>query len=313
MYFETDKENGLRRKGYSKDKRSDVPQILVGLFVDQDGYPIDFNFFQGKTFEGHTFPKVILDLIKKYSLKTFTIVADAGMLSKDNLKFATDCHLTYIVGAKLKKLPQRKTNEILNHNFNNQPIYETAHQGKRLIVSFSEKRAKKDKANRERRIRALKIKIAKKQTLIHKSKYLAVSQMGKIKGIDQEKIEKAQQFDGLKGYLTNLKKLSVDKIISQYRNLWQVEKAFRMSKTDLKERPIYHYLGRRIKAHLLLCFVSLLVLKETEQRLKTKGFSLKEAIELLEKVGQGKIKLDKVELEIDSEVDQKTKGILELF
>jgi len=92
-----------------------------------------------------------------------------------------------------------------------------------------------------------------------------------------------------------------------------VEKAFRMSKGDLKERPIYHYRQRRIQTHLLLCFISLLVMKETERKLKQKGFSLEKTIELLGKVGQGRIRLKKIELEIDSEVDQKTKSILDLF
>lgn len=285
----------------------------MGLFVDRDGYPIDFDFFQGKTFEGHTLQKAITNLLKKYSLKTFTIVADAGMLSADNLKFITACHLTYVVAARLKNLSQKMTQRILAHDFTRQSVYEISYQGKRLIVSFSPQRAKKDQANRDRLIKALKSKMAKNQTLIHKSKYLAVSRMGTVKGIDQEKIKKDRQFDGLKGCLTSLEKIPADKVIEQYHNLWQVEKAFRMSKSDLKERPIYHYRAKRIKAHLLLCFVSLLVMKETERKLKTKGFSLEETIELLGKVGQGRIKLKSIELEIDSEVNQKTKSILDLF
>lgn len=317
LYFETDREDNLRQKGYSKDKRTDVPQILVGLFVDQDGYPIDFDFFQGKTFEGHTFQEAITNLIKKYSLETFTIVADAGMLSKDNLDFIASRHLGYIVAARLKNLSQELTQKILAHDFLTQPTYETFLKDKdrRLIVDFSLQRAKKDKANRERLIRSLKLRLIKGQTVIRKSKYLAVSQMGKVKGIDQTKIKEDLQFDGLKGYFTNVnaKELPAEEVIKQYHNLWQVEKAFRMSKGDLKERPIYHYREERIQAHLLLCFISLLVMTETERKLKAKGFSLEKTIELLGKVGQGKIKLEKIELEIDSEVDQKTKSILDLF
>jgi len=192
LYFETDQEDNLRQKGYSKDKRTDAPQILVGLFVDQDGYPIDFDFFQGKTFEGHTFQKAITDLIKKYSLKSFTIVADAGMLSKDNLDFIASYHLSYIVAARLKNLSQKLIQRIICHDFLTQPIYETLLKNKRLIVDFSPQRAKKDKANRERLIKSLKLRLIKGQTVIQKSKYLAVSQMGKVKGIDETKIKEDQ-------------------------------------------------------------------------------------------------------------------------
>ncbi len=174
LYFETNTEDDLRQKGYSKDHRGDMPQILIGLFVDKDGYPFDFDFFEGKTFEGHTFPKMVAHLKKKYTFDHLTIVADAGMLSKENLDFLDGQKIGYIVGARLKYLPQSLKANITStsHNYTKVPILETTYQKKRLLVDYSEKRAKKDKANRDKQIQRLEKKIEKKQTVIRKSKYL---------------------------------------------------------------------------------------------------------------------------------------------
>ncbi len=312
LYFETEKEDLFRRSGFSKDHKLNTPQILVGLFVDHQGYPFDFDFFPGNTFEGHTFKIAVKSLLKKHDFNRLNIVADAGMLSKDNLSFLTSLNLGYIVGARLKSLTENLTEKILSHDFNRWPVYQTKLKDKRLIVQFSPKRAVKDKAGRDRLIRKLKLKLELNQAVIRKSKYLIVDKPGKPMGIDQVQVEADTCFDGLKGYFTNTA-LPVKQAINQYSNLWQVEKAFRMSKTDLKERPIYHYQLLRIKSHLLICFVSLLVMKEAEGRLAQKNFSLERTIELLAKVGQGTVKIGKVKLEIDSELDKETQVIHKLF
>lgn len=314
LYFETNKEDLFRTPGFSKDHKLNTPQILVGLFVDSGGFPFDFDFFPGNTFEGRTFKITVRSLLQKYNFKHLSIVADAGMLSKDNLSFLASLNLGYIVGARLKNLPQDLTDKILNHNFNHQDIYQTSLQDKkRLIIQFSSKRARKDKFNRDRLIKKLELRLKENRPVIRKSKYLLINKkLGKPKGIDQAQIKADARFDGLKGYLTNTV-LPTKQIIKQYSNLWQVEKAFRMSKTDLKERPIYHYQFRRIKAHLLICFVSLLVMKEAEIKLAKKDVSLERAKELLAKIGQGTIKIGKVTLETDSELDKETQVIHKLF
>ena len=312
LYFETDKEDIFRRPGFSKDHKLNTPQILVGLFVDRQGYPFDFDFFPGNTFEGQTFQKAINSLLKKHRFKTFTAVADAGMLSKDNLAFLSSLDLGYIVGARLKSLSQALTHLVLNHDFGVKPALQLRLKNKRLIINYSSKRAKKDKANRDRLVKKLKIRLESGQTVIRKSKYLKLKSPGKPTGIDENQVKADSKFDGLKGYFTNTD-LPVKQVIDQYSNLWRVEKAFRMSKTDLKERPIYHYQLQRIKAHLLICFVSLLVIKEAEAKLAKKDISLERAKELLAKVGQGTIKIGKVTLETDSELDQETQVIHKLF
>lgn len=312
LYFETEQEDLFRKKGYSKDHRLNTPQVLVGLFVDSHGYPFDFDLFPGNTFEGHTFQTAVRSLLQKYHFDKLTVVADAGMLSYDNLSFLASLNLGYIVGARLKNLPKHLTEKVLAHDFSQSFIYQTKVEGKRLIVHFSIDRAKKDQANRDRIISNLKLKLSSKQTVIHRSKYLSIDKPGEVTGINQVQVEVDAQFDGLKGYFTNTSLLAKE-VIKQYHNLWRIERAFRMSKTDLRQRPIYHQRLKRIESHLLICFVSLLVMKETERKLKQKGYSLEKAIEVMAKVGQGAIRLGKVQLEIDSELDEEAKSILELF
>lgn len=314
LYFEINKEDQLRQKGYSKDHHSDIPQILVGLFVDQDGYPFDFDFFEGKTFEGYTLSKMIVRLKRQYIWEQLTVVADAGMLSEDNLAFLDSQEIGYVVGARLKNLPQTLKTTIVAHDFSKMGVFKTQYQGRRLLVSHSSQRAKKDKSNRDRLIKKLRGRLAKKQTTIRKSKYLKTRGENQVIGIDKAKIREDAQYDGLKGYLTNHQsQLSPQTVIAHYRNLWQIEKAFRMSKHDLRERPVFHSKPRRIKAHLTLCFVSLLVMKETERILAQKGYSLKQAVELLGRVGQGKVRIGKTTVDLESELDGKTRPLLNLF
>ncbi len=314
LYFETANDDDFRQKGFSKDHRFDVPQILVGLFVDNNGYPFDFDFFEGKTFEGHTFTRAIDNIRSKYRFPTLTVVADAGMLSSDNLDYLDSIEVSYIVGARLKNLPQKVTEEILHYQYQRQPVFQTIMDNQQLIVDYSSDRAKLDAKNRDRLVTKLKRKLTDRETVVRKSKYLLIHGESEVKGIDEAKIEFDRQFDGLKGYLTNLgNPNSPTEIIEQYHKLWQVKKAFRMSKHDLRQRPIFHYQKDRIKAHLALCFVSLLVMKEAERHLKKIDCSLEQAIELLGKVGQGKVRVGKVELITESELEQRTQQILNLF
>ena len=313
LSFETDMEDDLRRKGYSKEHRNDLPQILIGLFVDSDGYPFDFDMFEGSSFEGHTFKAAVDSLTQKYEFENLTVVADAGMLSDENLQFLTQKGISYIVGARIRNLSQNLTQIIHTHDFTKEYLFQISMGKSKLIVDFSLDRQRKDLANRERLIKKLKARLSLRQRLIRKSKYLVLEKGGKVLGLDQKKIDNDKLFDGLKGYITNVEGLNADAIIKQYHNLWRVEKAFRMSKSDLRERPVYHRVRKRIEAHLLLCFVSLLVMHETEVMLKKKNYSLGKAIALLGKVGTGQARIGNTSLDIDSELDQETKSVLNLF
>lgn len=318
LYFEANDEDNFRKKGYSKDHKNDLPQIVIGLFVDKDGYPFDFDFYDGKTFEGHTFSVAVNSLVKKYQLNNLVVVADAGMLSEQNINFLERLKLNYIVGARLKGMSEKFKTQIFNYDFTKVSVHEISVSGnaanqntKRLIIDYSEKRAKKDKFNREKLVGVLEAKIASKKPLTKRSKYLLVQGKDQILGIDQVKISLDQRHDGLKGYWTNLKTgIKPDQVIDQYHNLWKVEKAFRMSKSDLLERPIFHRKEKRIAGHLLICFSSLLVMKETERLLKEINISLSRSIELLGKIGQGEMRLGKITMPIESDLNPETDQIL---
>ncbi len=314
LHFETEKEDEFRKKGFSKDHRGDMPQILIGLFVDFDGYPFDFDFFTGNTFEGHTFQTSVDKLIKKYQFKSLTVVADAGMLSEDNLSYLDNKKINYIVGARLKNTKEEVIKQIIGHNYKIESINEIKLNSQRLIVEHSEVRAKKDAKNREKIIDKLRHKLEAGKQVVNKNKFLAWKNKGKIASLDDKKIEEDKQFDGLKGYITNNgNKNSFKEIISQYHNLWKVEKAFRMSKSDLRERLIYHQKIKRIKSHLILCFVSLLVMKETEKILSRKKYTVERTIEFMGKVGEGEIRIGNTKMPLESELNQDSKDILKLF
>lgn len=314
LYFETTREDEFKQKGFSKDHRMDMPQIVIGLFVDSRGYPFDLEWFDGKTFEGHTFVKAMDAIQTRYQFKKLTVVADAAMLSIDNLAYLQVKKIAYIVGARLKNLSHLLTDKILTYPFTAQPIFQILIEQHRLIVDYSESRAKQDRKNRNRMLAKLKLKLQKKQIIIKRSKYLKLKGKQQVMGIDGTKITYDQQFDGLKGYYTNLEDTTPAlEIVDLYHQLWQVEKAFRMSKHDLRERPIYHSQPHRIKAHLLLCFVSLLVLKEAETKLKKISCTVDKALELLGTVGQGKVRIGDLILNAESEIDSVTKSLLNLF
>lgn len=129
LYFETTAEDEFRQKGFSKDHRTDIPQILIGLFVDSRGYPFDFEWYEGSTFEGHTFVRAVTAINRKYGFAELTVVADAAMLSEDNLSYLTACGINYIVGARLKSLSGAVTRKVLAHPYDQQPEFanETHH------------------------------------------------------------------------------------------------------------------------------------------------------------------------------------------
>lgn len=235
------------------------------------------------------------------------------MLSEKNINFLESKKLNYIVGARLKGLSEKIKKPIFLHDFTKNPFFEITSNTKRLIIDFSRKRAKKDNYNREKLIKKLEEKISLRKPLIKKSKYLNLKNPGTVSGIDTEKVELDKRHDGLKGYWTNLKlkQSNPQEIIDQYHNLWKVEKAFRMSKSDLQERPIFHRKSSRISGHLLICFCSLLVMKEVERILTPTKISLIRTIQILGKVGQGEMVFGKLRLPIDSELSDETKLIFQ--
>ena len=290
LYFESEDEDDLRRIGFSKDGKFNKPQIMIGLLVGQHGYPIGYDIFPGNTFEGHTLLPVLKNIQKKYSFKKKPIViADAALLSKKNLENLAEQKYQFIIGGRIKNESDKIKKKIFKKARSleeGQGFSLKKSDGTRLIVTYSDKRQKKDAYNRERGVRKLRQRIKSgrltKESVNNRgyNKFLILKGKVKVK-IDENKIKEDQKWDGLKGYITNTK-LSPKQATENYKHLWQIEKAFRISKTDLRVRPIYHYRQRRIEAHICIAFVAYTVYKELERLLdKHKiGFSPKRASEL---------------------------------
>ncbi len=270
LYFETSDEDELRKIGFSKDGKHSHPQIFLGLLVGLGGYAIGYDIFEGNTYEGHTLISFIEKISTKFNLQSPIVIADSGLLSKSNIKALEEKQYEYIIGARIKNESNLIKDKILDIQLSDGQIKEIKKDNKtRIIVKYSKKRAKKDAHNRERGLKRLEKKVLSgkltKANINNRgyNKYLKMQGEVKIE-INYDQYQKDAQWDGLKGYITN-SKLSGKQIIENYRNLWHIEKAFRMSKTDLRIRPIYHRLKNRIEAHICISFAAYTIYKELER------------------------------------------------
>lgn len=287
LHFEADDEDDLRRIGYSKSGKHQHPQIQLGLLVGLGGLPIGYDMFPGNLFEGKTLLPVIKRLEQRFAIQKPVVVADAGLLSKDNIELLHTEGYRYILGGRIKNESQTIKRRILAAKLTNGQHTEfNKDKGVRLIVQHSDKRAGKDLRNRQRGLARLQAALsAGRLTKSHinnkgYNKYLRLIGQMQVE-IDLEKFQRDAPWDGLKGYITN-STLKASEVMDQYRELWHIEKAFRISKTDLKVRPIHHYLSRRIEAHLCVAFMAYAVMKDLELLLhkNRSSISLKRACEL---------------------------------
>jgi len=246
-----------------------------------------YEIFEGNKFEGHTMLPVIEAFKTKYQLKELVVIADAWLMSNDNIAELQNKSYQYIIGARIKIEAWAIQKNILAAPLKNgESIAINKNEESRLIISYSDARATKDAVNRKRGVEKLEKNIAKgkltKQHINNRgyNKYLKLEGDVTI-SIDKEKYIADAKWDGLKGYITNTQ-LTKDAIIENYNHLWQIEKAFRISKTDLRIRPIYHRLKHRIEAHICIAFCAYKIYKELERQLKLKKavMSPEKAIEI---------------------------------
>ena len=270
LYFEASDEDDLRKTGFSKDGKHSNPQIFLGLLVGLGGYAIGYDIFEGNTYEGHTLIPFLEKISAKFNLEKPIVVADSGLLSNENIKALQEQGYEYILGARIKNETNKIKEKILQTPLKDGQIKTIKkNENTRIIISYSEKRAKKDAHNRERGLKRLEKRIKSGKLTKSNINNRGYNKYLKLEGevaiaIDYDKYEKDNKWDGLKGYITN-SKLSGTQIIENYGNLWHIEKAFRMSKTDLRIRPIYHRLQRRIEAHICISFTAYSIYKELER------------------------------------------------
>lgn len=302
IYFEAEREDELRKIGFSKDGKAQQPQIVLGLLVSKGGYPLAYDIFEGNKYEGDTMLPVIDTFRDKYGFQQITIIADAGLLSKANVEELTSEQHQYILGARIKNESGSIKEKIHSARLKDgQSVVVKKDKDTSLIIHYSAKRAKKDAYNRERGFKRLQKLLGSgkltKANINNRgyNKYLKMDGQVKV-SIDEKKFEQDAQWDGLKGYQTNTT-LSTKEVINNYKELWKIEKAFRVSKHDLKIRPVFHRAKRRIEAHICLSFVAYKIYKELERQLEEKkmGISVEKAIEIAKTIYQIRIRIDKIQ------------------
>lgn len=309
LYFESFKEDELRKPGFSKDGKSNQPQILIGLVVNKEGFPVAYEMFEGNKFEGKTIVPVIRAFQDRHSVKNLTVVADAAMISANNIADLKNNGLNYIVGARIANFSNTIIENISNKLSKKDGADLLMKTGLgSLVCSFSEARYKKDKREMEKQIKKAQ-SLLREPYRIKRAKFLKSGDSKRNLELNETLIKKTENLLGIKGYYTNLKDIDNQTVIQQYHNLWQVEHAFRIAKSDLQTRPIYHFKKDTIKAHILICFMALAICKYME--LKT-GKSTKKIVRELKHVTDARIlntQTDKI-ITMCSTISEETKDTL---
>ena len=295
LYFEAEDEDDLRRIGFSKDGKFQHPQIMIGLLVGRDGYPVSYDIFEGNTWEGTTLLPVMKRAQQRFELAKPIVVADSGLLSKENITLLINEGYEFIIGARIKNESSTLQERILQAAAplkDQESILIEKPDGTRLIIDYSEKRARKDARNRDKGIARLTAQLRTGRLTKNSLNKRGYNKFLTIEGdvlvaLDQKKIDRDKSWDGLKGYLTNSSR-PTNEIIASYRQLWKIERAFRISKTDLRIRPIYHRKKERIEAHVCIAFVAYTIYKELERLLLQRNIPLspRKALDLMKTIYQ---------------------------
>ena len=280
LYFESFNQEGLMQNGFSKDGKFNQAQIILSILVTKQGLPVGYQVYAGNTFEGNTLEDAVKRIKEKYNIGEVVFVADSGLISKKNINELHTNKVSFIIGARIKNQNKEITAQILDksdYKAIDSKQHETGLLYKQIpinedftmTVTYSPKRAEKDKYDREKAIEKLKNKLQKSKNPKELLSSFGYKKFIKVAGeanleIDEQKLKEAQKWDGLKGIISNTKTLTPLQQITHYSGLWQVEETFRISKHDVKMRPIYHWTNDRIKAHIAICFMALSCMRFAE-------------------------------------------------
>lgn len=311
LYFEAEHEDDLRKVGYSKERRVD-PQVVVGLLVDRAGFPLEIGCYEGNQAETATIIPIVKSFQERHNLADMVVVADAGMLSAANLKALDEANLRFIVGSRSTKAPQDLASHFRWHGdaFGDgqridtitprtstaaaraendpgkraEPVWDPTEHPRswRAVWAYSAKRAARD-------TKTLTLQENKALAVIAGEKAARTPRFVKTAGgdkvLDTASLERARRLVGLKGYVTNIPAtvMPPGEVIASYHDLWQVEASFRMSKTDLRARPIFHHTRDAIEAHLTVVFAALAIARHLQN---TTGLSIRRIVRTLRPLQQ---------------------------
>ncbi|MEI6243006.1 MAG: IS1634 family transposase [Chlamydiota bacterium] len=281
LYFESTEQDELRNFGYSKDQQFHTTQVVLALATNKDGLPIGHKLFPGNTAEVKTLLSCLEDWKKILPIGEVFFVADRAMMSETNLSQLEAAGIKYVIAAKLKKLSKNIQEEILTAeglelNFSGEILKKqekTLENNRKLIITYSAKRAEKDRKDRDRLLEKMKSKVEKTKNLknlVSNKGYLKfLKTEGKIQAtLNEEKIAEDERWDGFHGIITNDLETNPQELLARYRRLWVIEESFRMHKHNLEIRPIYHFKPERVTAHILLCYMAFTMIRHVEFRVE---------------------------------------------
>jgi len=306
-YFEIDEQDDLRRNGVSKEHRPD-PIVQMGLFIDSDGIPINYKLFPGNNPDKTTLIPALGEIQRNYSLGRIIVVADKGLTTGDNIWYILSAKNGYILSYSIRGADQEFKDYVLNEQgyinkgddfkiksrlypreikvttTNGKKIKKTVHE--KQVIFYSPKYAVKAKKDREAALSKAKELIKNpskynKSTTYGAAKYVKNLTFDATTGeilesakqhlsFDQEKLREEERYDGYYSIVTSEHKESNEKVIEIYRGLWKIEESFKVTKSDFESRPVYLSLKDHIDAHFLTCFISLVIVRILEHRLKGK-------------------------------------------
>ena len=320
LHFEiSDEDTGskpLRKVGMSKEHRVD-PQVQVGLLVDPSGFPLEVHLFEGNTAETTTILPVLKKFQERHGVTGMVVVADAGMLSASNLNEIEDAGFSFIVGSRITKAPYDLADHFARHGdyFTDGQILESSRamgtgkhkRARRVVYQWSFKRSKRDEKAINAQI-ARAEKIAEGKAPLARTRFLKVTEA--TKELDQATIDRARQLAGLKGYVTNLDPAVMDggAVIAAYHDLWQVEASFRMTKSDLRARPVFHHEREAIEAHLTVVFAALAISRDLQART---AVTIRKLVQTLRTARSATIEINGQRLTLEPKINGSVRAILD--
>ncbi|QJA05971.1 IS1634 family transposase [Thermosulfurimonas marina] len=300
VYFEGRGAEGFCEYGFSKDHRPDRVQVILGFLMTREGIPIAHEVFPGATADVETFRVVLKDLQNRFRIRRVILVADRGMVSREVLKEIEAMGLEYLVGVRMRRL--RAMKEVLGRGGRfrevkgNLKVKEVWHEGRRYLICFNPEEAERERLSREEMVGKLeeKLKAGGLKGLIGNRgyrRYLKVE--GSSAVVDREVLEEEARYDGKYVLETNAG-LSVEEAALAYRGLWQVERAFREMKSGLDLRPVYHWTEKRIRGHIMVCFLAFVLEVVLMRRLREVGYegSYQEVMTDLERLKAVEVTVD---------------------
>lgn len=316
LYFEAENEDALRKVGYSKERRVD-PQIVVGLLVDRRGFPLEIGCFEGNKAETTTIIPIVKQFAQRHGIADMVVVADAGMLSAGNLRELDEAGLRFIVGSRVSKAPKDLESHFRWHGtaFTDAQVIDTItprdQRGKaiktsdpyrraepvwdpkvhakswRAVWAYSAKRAVRDN-------KTLTLQENKARAVVAGEKAARTPRFVKTRNgateLDETSLARARDLVGLKGYVTNIEAglMPAGEVIASYHDLWHVEQSFRMSKTDLAARPMFHHTRDAIEAHLTIVFAALAIARDLQN---VTGLSIRKIVQALRPIQQISVRI----------------------